>query len=66
MGRERVYYIKGKLSGTERVDDIDRAEGKDELFYLLAEYSLAFGPIWTLWVTDSHGRRLSDEELEED
>lgn len=64
--RRRVYYIKGRAEGARWVDDVDRVEGKQQLRYLLGEYRLAYGPDYEVWVTDSHGRRLSEEEIWED
>ena len=60
---KKVYYIKGRYLNDRRVDDIDRAEGKRELHHLLHEYRLAYGRDWTLWVTDSHGKKLDEEDL---
>jgi hypothetical protein len=45
---KRTYRIMGKSSfGTE---EIDSADTRQEAEYLLAEYRLAFGPGWVLWI----------------
>ena len=63
MTGKRVYYIRGRYLNNRTVEDIDRAEGKKELHYFLREYAKAFGPGWSFWVTDSHGKRLDEEEI---
>jgi len=41
--------IMGRLEGN--VEEIDRADDKDEARYLVQEYRMAFGPDWSIWYT---------------
>lgn len=43
-----MFKIIGKYRG--RTEVIDEAETKKEARYLLAEYRMAFGEGWVLWV----------------
>ena len=40
------YVIYGQAPGISR-EEIDTAEDKDDLVYLINEYQLAYGPRWT-------------------
>lgn len=43
-----MYKIMGKYQGVTEV--VDEADTRPEAQALLAEYRLAFGPKWTLWI----------------
>jgi hypothetical protein len=49
--------IWGKYKPTGKIERVDQG-GKDEIGYLLAEYSLAYGKDWILWA----GRKKDQPE----
>ena len=44
-----MYYINGKYQG--QIETVDETESFKDAKYLVAEYRMAFGSEWQLWIS---------------
>lgn len=44
----KTYKIMGKYNG--RAEEVDTADSQEEVDEMLAEYRMAFGTGWNLWI----------------